>query len=191
MSASCCERTARTWRSSMRARWSSSPRSASSARPPGDPAGPAGRRPLGHRVRPAARVRRERLPRARHAGARRAQRDPPRLARTAVSPRAVALGRRSVAGGQPADTARGRSAPAAAAGPHATPRSPSRCSVGVETVRTHARNIYRKLGVSSRRELVAATPRERRESGSAGLDRHGAAVSRGHSARGARIGTAP
>jgi len=26
--------------------------------------------------------------------------------------------------------------------------------VGVETVRTHARNIYRKLGVSSRRELV-------------------------------------
>lgn len=28
--------------------------------------------------------------------------------------------------------------------------------VGVETVRTHARNIYRKLGVSSRRELVAA-----------------------------------
>ena len=27
--------------------------------------------------------------------------------------------------------------------------------VGVETVRTHTRNIYRKLGVSSRRELVA------------------------------------
>ena len=27
-------------------------------------------------------------------------------------------------------------------------------SVGVETVRTHARNIYRKLGVSSRRELA-------------------------------------
>lgn len=26
--------------------------------------------------------------------------------------------------------------------------------VGVETIRTHARNIYRKLGVSSRRELV-------------------------------------
>jgi NarL family two-component system response regulator LiaR len=33
-------------------------------------------------------------------------------------------------------------------------------SVGVETVRTHARNIYRKLGVSSRRDL-AATPRAR------------------------------
>ncbi len=35
--------------------------------------------------------------------------------------------------------------------------------VGVETVRSHARNIYRKLGVSSRRELAAApaTDRER------------------------------
>jgi DNA-binding NarL/FixJ family response regulator len=31
--------------------------------------------------------------------------------------------------------------------------------VGVETVRTHARNIYRKLGVSSRSELVAARDR--------------------------------
>ena len=29
--------------------------------------------------------------------------------------------------------------------------------VGVETVRTHARNIYRKLGVRSRRELVSLT----------------------------------
>ncbi len=32
--------------------------------------------------------------------------------------------------------------------------------VGVETVRTHARNIYRKLGVSSRRELAAGTATE-------------------------------
>lgn len=31
--------------------------------------------------------------------------------------------------------------------------------VGVETVRTHARNIYRKLGVASRRELTALPPR--------------------------------
>ncbi|MDQ4040610.1 MAG: response regulator transcription factor [Actinomycetota bacterium] len=29
-------------------------------------------------------------------------------------------------------------------------------SIGLETVRTHARNIYRKLGVSSRRDLAAA-----------------------------------
>jgi DNA-binding NarL/FixJ family response regulator len=34
-------------------------------------------------------------------------------------------------------------------------------TVGVETVRTHARNIYRKLGVASRRDL-AATPRRGR-----------------------------
>ncbi len=35
--------------------------------------------------------------------------------------------------------------------------------VGVETVRTHARNIYRKLGVGSRTELVAAREDERGE----------------------------
>lgn len=33
--------------------------------------------------------------------------------------------------------------------------------VGVETVRTHARNIYRKFGVSSRRELAASPVPER------------------------------
>jgi DNA-binding NarL/FixJ family response regulator len=33
--------------------------------------------------------------------------------------------------------------------------------VGVETVRTHARNIYRKLGVSSRRELSGPSAPER------------------------------
>jgi DNA-binding NarL/FixJ family response regulator len=33
--------------------------------------------------------------------------------------------------------------------------------IGVETVRTHARNIYRKLGVSSRRELAEPPVRDR------------------------------
>ena len=32
-----------------------------------------------------------------------------------------------------------------------------RLSIGVETVRTHARNIYRKLGIASRRELARLT----------------------------------
>ena len=31
--------------------------------------------------------------------------------------------------------------------------------IGVETIRTHARNIYRKLGVASRRELATLPPR--------------------------------
>jgi DNA-binding CsgD family transcriptional regulator len=31
-------------------------------------------------------------------------------------------------------------------------------SIGIETVRTHARNIYRKLGIGSRRELVRLNP---------------------------------
>jgi DNA-binding NarL/FixJ family response regulator len=35
--------------------------------------------------------------------------------------------------------------------------------IGVETVRTHARNIYRKLGVSSRGELVAPRVLERED----------------------------
>lgn len=30
-------------------------------------------------------------------------------------------------------------------------------SIGIETVRTHARNIYRKLGIASRRELASLT----------------------------------
>ena len=31
-------------------------------------------------------------------------------------------------------------------------------SIGIETVRTHTRNIYRKLGVSSRHEVTALVP---------------------------------
>jgi two-component system, NarL family, response regulator LiaR len=36
-------------------------------------------------------------------------------------------------------------------------------SIGLETVRTHARNIYRKLGVSSRRELNRGAPPRTRD----------------------------
>jgi len=35
--------------------------------------------------------------------------------------------------------------------------------VGVETIRTHARNIYRKLGVRTRRELAAPPAHEPRQ----------------------------
>ena len=33
-------------------------------------------------------------------------------------------------------------------------------SIGMETVRTHARNIYRKLGIASRRELIRLARQE-------------------------------
>ena len=36
-------------------------------------------------------------------------------------------------------------------------------SVGVETVRTHARSIYRKLGVQNRRELASLAQRRNGE----------------------------
>ena len=35
-----------------------------------------------------------------------------------------------------------------------------RLSIGIETVRTHARNIYRKLGIASRRELTRLARQE-------------------------------
>ena len=41
-----------------------------------------------------------------------------------------------------------------------TRRSRRRSTIGIETVRTHARNIYRKLGVPSRRELARRAQQE-------------------------------
>ena len=83
-----------------------------------DPTGPARRRAIDGRVCAAARVRRERVSRERHAGARCAQRDPPRLARSAgdASLAWSAMAQRPPAGA--ADAARGRGAPAAAAATH-------------------------------------------------------------------------
>ena len=115
-------------------------------------------RPDRRRVQPDALVRRHRLPLQGDRGARRHQRDPPGLARHA---RAAALGRRR------RRQRRARASRARTCSPRArptcsscsrrappTPRSRSSLSIGVETVRTHARNIYRKLGISSRRDLA-------------------------------------
>jgi DNA-binding NarL/FixJ family response regulator len=58
--------------------------------------------------------------------------------------------------------------------------------VGVETVRSHARNIYRKLGVSSRRELAAlprSAPVEPEGEGPSPSSAHPAARRRPESAR--------
>lgn len=56
--------------------------------------------------------------------------------------------------------------------------------ISIETVRTHARNIYRKLGVSSRRELTAVPPVASRVTASArplqAVRMHSAARRRGH-----------
>ncbi len=58
--------------------------------------------------------------------------------------------------------------------------------VGVETVRTHARNIYRKLGVSSRSELTAPPidDRSRSPAPEVGPPRRRAAGRRPHARRG-------
>ncbi len=63
--------------------------------------------------------------------------------------------------------------------------------VSIETVRTHARNIYRKLGVSSRRELLAPAaaspdPASRRGLPAAPIQRPAASGDRYRSSRGAR-----
>jgi DNA-binding NarL/FixJ family response regulator len=56
--------------------------------------------------------------------------------------------------------------------------------VGVETVRTHARNIYRKLGVSSRRELSAPRARDQAPEPSSAQRAPGRRTSALHARRG-------
>jgi len=62
--------------------------------------------------------------------------------------------------------------------------------VGVETVRTHARNIYRKLGVASRRELAGSAPldseAERAQPGQSSRRRNATPLGRRTRARGTR-----
>ena len=78
-----------------------------------------------------------------------------------VLPRSAAAGQRRHSGRARAPTCSPRARPTCwsccrTAPP--TPRSRRALSIGLETVRTHARNIYRKLGISSRRDLARATP---------------------------------
>jgi DNA-binding NarL/FixJ family response regulator len=54
-------------------------------------------------------------------------------------------------------------------------------TIGIETVRTHARNIYRKLGIGSRRELGSLPPRASIVDGE-----HGKDVGTGHRDQGHR-----
>jgi two-component system, NarL family, response regulator len=70
-----------------------------------------------------------------------------------VIPRATASGGGVVAGGALLSRREAEVLPLLAQG-HSNAQIAVALQVGVETVRTHARNIYRKLGVSSRRELV-------------------------------------
>ena len=69
-------------------------------------------------------------------------------------PRVPASPGRAVAGGRLLTRARAEVLPLLQQG-RSNAQIALALQVGVETVRTHARNIYRKLGVSSRRELAA------------------------------------
>jgi DNA-binding NarL/FixJ family response regulator len=73
-----------------------------------------------------------------------------------VTPRPVSsAGKRSICGGQLLTRRESEVLPLLAQS-RSNAEIALELQIGVETVRTHARNIYRKLGVSSRRELGAA-----------------------------------
>jgi DNA-binding NarL/FixJ family response regulator len=77
-----------------------------------------------------------------------------------VTPRAAASsGGGLVAGGDLLSRREAEVLPLLAQG-HSNAQIAAALQVGVETIRTHARNIYRKLGVSSRRELGPAARSE-------------------------------
>ena len=71
-----------------------------------------------------------------------------------VIPRVAAAADRALAGGQLLTRREAEVLPLLQQG-RSNAQIARALQIGVETVRTHARNIYRKLGVSSRRELAA------------------------------------
>jgi DNA-binding NarL/FixJ family response regulator len=77
-------------------------------------------------------------------------------------PRASSSGGGSIAGGYLLTQREAEVLPLLQQG-RSNPQIALELHVGVETVRTHARNIYRKLGVSSRRELAAPPVRDREQ----------------------------
>ena len=104
-------------------------------------------------------------------------------------PRFASSPGRATLGGQPLTRREAEVLPLLAQG-RTNPQIALALNVGVETVRTHARNIYRKLGVSSRNELTAAPVDElaRSPASATGPPRRRAAgrrprARRGHDAR--------
>jgi DNA-binding NarL/FixJ family response regulator len=71
-----------------------------------------------------------------------------------VTPRPAASGRATIGGGELLTRREAEVLPLLQRG-RTNPQIAAALQIGVETVRTHARHIYRKLGVSSRGELVA------------------------------------
>ena len=71
-----------------------------------------------------------------------------------VTPRPAASGRATIGGGELLTRREAEVLPLLQHG-RTNPQIAAALQIGVETVRTHARHIYRKLGVSSRGELAA------------------------------------